>query len=274
MTKPESKKSVFRRAFANQYNYILLAGAGLFALATFSWLPLLVGAGVETLWLTLGADSSLFRRWIAIQEGKEEKEALERQAASTLSTLEPGYVARFRELEALGREIQAMAADHPSLEVALLQDEMNKLGRLLHSFLMMALMHQRLGRTIEENVETEIQRDIARYERALASETDRDVQASLRQSLALAEKRIRQHQSIESAFKVVTLKMDTLEKAFSYLRSHILGIGKREELSAEIDDLVRGVESVAQLSAETEPLIDELRGARAARAAGQPARLR
>jgi hypothetical protein len=72
---------------------------------------------------------------------------------------------------------------------------------------------------------------------------------------------------------VVTIKMDTLEKAFRYLRSHILAIGKHEELSTEIDELVLGVDSVEQLQAETDPVMDELRSARAAAAArGQKAR--
>jgi hypothetical protein len=268
MSPPERKKSLFRRAFANQYNYILLAGAGLFALATFSWLPLLVGAGLEALWLTLGADSSLFRRWVAIQETREQRKALEDKAASALQTLGPRspYVARFRQLEELGREISRMAADNPSLETSLIQEEMNKLGRLLHSFLQMAVVHQRLAEYVGENSETEIQRDLNHFERALAAETDREVQASLRQSLALAQKRMRQHAGIASAFKVVSLKMDTLEKSFRYLRSHILGISRREELTSEIDDLVLGVESVAELSAETEPLMDELRDTRAAQA--------
>lgn len=274
MSPPKRKKSLFRRAFANQYNFILLGGAGLFALATFSWLPLLVGAGVEALWLALGADTSLFRRWVDKQESAEERAALAKQAAVALAQLEPAYVARFRQLEALGQEIQQMAEENPSLETSLIQDEMSKLGRLLHSFLAMAGMHQRLSRYMGENSETEIQRDINRLERAMAGERNREVQASLRQNLALAEKRLRQQTNIAAAFKVVSIKMDTLEKAFRYLRSHILAIGKREELAEEIDGLIVGVESVEELSAETEPLMDELSGARAAAATAKSLKVR
>ena len=49
--------------------------------------------------------------------------------------------------------------------------------------------------------------------------------------------------------------------------------GKHEELASEIDDLVVGVDSVAELQAETDPVMDELRTARAAAAArGQKVR--
>jgi hypothetical protein len=92
---------LLRRAFANQYNYILLAGAGLFAIATWSWLPLVVGAGVETLWLVLGADSKPFRRWVLAQESKERQAELEEQAKQALAELGPEYIGRFEELRAL-----------------------------------------------------------------------------------------------------------------------------------------------------------------------------
>src|SRR5688500_7626234 len=224
------KKSLFRRAFANQYNYILLAGIGLFSIATFSWLPLLIGAGVEALWLTLGPDTPFFRRWVEQQESAEQREQFEQSAAAAIEGLEPGYVARFKELEKLAQEISKLAEENPSLETDLLQGEMKKLGSLLHSWLQLAAVHQRLGVHIGDHSETEIQRDINRLERALQSERSREVQASLRQNLALEQKRMKQHQQIAASFKVVTIKMDTLEKAFRYLRTHIMTIGKGSEL--------------------------------------------
>ena len=274
MSAPTRKKSLFGRAFANQYNYILLGGAGLFALATFSWLPLVVGAGVEALWLTFGPDTGFFRRWVEKQETTEARDRFARQSAAALAALDKGYVSRCRQLEELADEIHKLAEDNPSLENELIAEEMKKLGSLLNSFLQMAVVHQRLGEYIGDNSETEIQREINRLERALASERNREVQASLRQNAALEEKRMRQHQSIANAFKVVTIKMDTLEKAFRYLRSHILAISKHEELATEIDELVIGVDSVAELQAETDPLMDELRGARAAAAAAKGQKVR
>lgn len=265
MTTPRpKKKSLFRRAFANQYNFILLAGIGLFSIATFSWLPLLLGAGVEALWLTLGPDTPFFRRWVEQQESAEQREKFEKQAAAAIHGLEPGYVARFKALEGLAAEISSLAEENPSLETSLIQDEMKKLGSLLHSWLQMAAVHQRLGRHIGDNSETEIQREINQLERSLAGEKSREVQASLRQNLALEQKRMKQHQAIASTFKVITIKMDTLEKAFRYLRTHILAISKREQLTSELDELVIGVDSVAELNAEIDPLDDDLRRARAA----------
>jgi hypothetical protein len=263
------KPSLLKRAFANQYNYIFLGGAALFAVTTFSWIPLLLGAGAEALWLVLGADSSLFRRWVAVQEGKERQAEVERRAEEALASLSPSYLTRFQELQQIAEEINRLAGDNPSLETQLVRGEMDKLGKLLHTFLGMAVVHQRLARYLEEDYDTEIQRDIDRCEAALKREKSSEVAATLRQSLNLAEKRLKQHAAIESSFKVVTLKMETLEKSFRYLKSHVIAIGSQEELASEINELITGVEAVEELGAETDTMLTDIGRARAAAAARQ-----
>jgi hypothetical protein len=148
---------------------------------------------------------------------------------------------------------------------------MTKLGRLLHGFLQMAVVHQRLGGFLEAEDADEIERDIRGAEKALASEKNREVAAGLRQSLGLAQKRLQQRTRIADMHRLLGIKMGTLEKSFQYLRSHILGVGTREELAQEIDDLIVGVESVESLSEETSGLLSDLERARVARAAKQRA---
>ena len=245
------KPSLFRRAFFNQYNFILLGAAGLFSLVTFTWIPLLLGAGAEALWLVLGADSGPFKRWVAIQQNLEERERLKQRAEQSLSALEPSYRLRFQELLKVSEQIQELAKANPSLETQLIQGEMDKLGSLLHSFLDMALTHQRLGHYLADNDEGELRRDIEATERALRNEQDAQVVAGLRQSLALAQKRLKQHQSIEASFRARGIKMDTLDKSFRYLESHVVAISEREQLSQEIDELIVGVDAVSDLQTET-----------------------
>ncbi len=258
---------LFKRAFANQYNYILLGAAGAFAIATFSWLPLVIGAGVEALWLVLGADSVPFRRWVLAQETKEAQEAMVRQAETALKQLESAYVERFDELRRQSEEIQKLGEQNTSLEARLIESEMAKLGRLLHAFLQMATVHQRLERFLGESDVAEIQHEIERVQNQLRKEQNREIAASLRQNLGLAEKRLRQHTRISDMHRLLAVKMDTLEKSFNYLRSHIVGVGTREELAEEIDGLILGVESVENMSEETSGLLTDLERARVTRAA-------
>jgi hypothetical protein len=257
------KPGLYRRAFFNQYNYILLGSSVLYALATQSWLPFIVGLGAETLWLVLGADSGPFRRWAARQEEKESSDRLEKEMAGLLASLEDHHTERFRILHKKVAEIAKLAGENPGLETLLLRDEMAKLGQLLLSFLRMARMSQRLQGFLNDNLGSDIERDIARAQRALRSESDPRVQASYKQALALAQKRLRQHDQIDNAYKAIVVQMETMEKAFDYLKSHIMGIGSRDELAKELDGLVLGVASVADLEAETEEALSEMRSAAA-----------
>jgi len=256
-----AKRSLLHRAFHNQYNYILLGAAGLFSIVTFTWLPMLVGGGIEALWLVLGADSSPFKRWVAIQESLEARQDLEKRAKEALTTLEPEQLRRFKELERLSEQIQDLAKQNPSFETQMLQGEMDKLGKLLHSFLDMAVTHQRLGHYMAENDENDMRRDIEATERAMRNEQNADVLAGLKQSMALAQKRLKQHQSIEASYRLLGVKMDTLEKSLRYLESHVVAIQQKEELSQEIDELILGVDTVSEISTETEGTLADLRAA-------------
>ena len=251
MADEPKKRSLFHRAFWNQYNLILVGASALFSIATFTWIPLVLGAGVEALWLVLGADSSPFKRWVAIQEGVERREALKREAESALATLEPTYGQRFRDLLACSVRIQSLAKANPCLETSLIQTEMSKLGQLLHSFLQMALTHQRLGHYLADNDENDLRRDIEASERALRNEQNEQVLVGLRQGLALAQKRLKQHEQIEANWRALGVKMDTLDKSFRYLESHVVAISEREQLAQEIDDLIVGVDAANDLQAET-----------------------
>ena len=260
--------SLLKRAFFNQYNYILLGSAAVYSLATQSFLPIIVGLGAETLWLVLGSDSAAFRRWADRQDEKEERQRLDREMAGLLARLEERFTDRFLALRRMVEEVGRLANENKGLETMLIRDEMAKLDQLLLSFLRMATMNQRLQKFLEENLGSDIERDIARAQRALRSEEDPRVQASYKQALALAQKRLKQHDQIENAYKAIAVQMDTLEKALAYLKSHIMGIGTRDELAKELDSLVLGVATVADLEAEADEVLSDLRGAAVARQTG------
>lgn len=260
--KEEKKRkpfSLLERAFFNQYNYILLGSAALYALATQSFLPVIVGLGAETLWLVLGADSGPFRRWADCQEEKEALERLEKDMAILLAGLHEHHAERFLVLRQMVAEIGRLAVENKGIETMLLRDEMAKLGQLLLSFLRMATMSQRLQAYLDESLGSDIERDIARAQRALRSEGDPRVQASYKQALALAQRRLKQHDQIENARKAIVVQMDTLEKALGFLKSHIMGIGSRDELAKELDGLVLGVSSVAELEAAADEVLTDVR---------------
>ena len=241
------KTSLWKRAFFNQYNYILLGSTALFTLATGSWLPAVVGVGAEVLWMVLGVDTKGFRRWVGAQESKEEQQRLTQERGELLYGLEDRYTERYEALWRMTAEIRKLADENQGLETTLIQDEMAKLDQLLDSF----LQHGHLSPAALPLPEREpgLRRgagDLQQPAPAAPGGGSR-VQASLKQALSLAGKRLQKHEQIEGAWKALSVQLDTLEKSFDYLKSHILGIGTREELAAALDDLVSGVSSVSEL---------------------------
>jgi hypothetical protein len=217
--------------------------------------------------MVLGVDTPMFRRWVAKQDAKEAELRAAKERTDLLYNLADRYLDRYDALRAMATEIRKLAAENQGLETTLIQDEMAKLDQLLDSFLRMATAHQRLANYLEQNTGADVEREIAEDQRQLKRETDSRVQASLKQAISLAQKRLGKHGQIEGAWKSLSVQMDTLEKSFDYLKSHILGIGTREELAAALDDLVTGVASVSEMEATTDDLHDELKAAAAARAA-------
>lgn len=255
---PKEKDSLYRRAFFNQYNGILLGATGLFALATFSWLPLVVGVGLEALWMTFVPDSSVFRRWVGMQKSRETQEQITRDTEIILQQLDDSYGQRFLGLQHIADEILTLAKENQSLEARLVEDELQKIGKVLFSFLRMARAHQRLAHYLSESPVGEIKADIAECTSELRAAKDPRVQASLKQALSLAEKRLRQHEQIGNSARALAVQMETLEKALAYLKSHIVAVGTHEELASELDGLVLGVDSVEQMENETGDALAEL----------------
>jgi len=267
MNEPKTKSvSLLQRAFLNQYNMILLGTSGLFAATTQSWLPLIVGAGAEVLWLVLGADSSVFKRWAAIQQHREDEERLTARHVEAMKSLDPFYLQRYAGLQVTAHEISELSKENQSLEANLLDGEMNKLAELVKRYLQMAIVHQRLGSFLGETRRPSIEHDIEHCESGLAREKNSRLRSSLEQALTLAKRRLAQHEQLEASYKSLGVEMDTLEKSFAFLKSQILSVSSREELNAELDQLVNGVSTIDELDRETEQMLHELRGQRAASA--------
>ncbi|MBI3203085.1 MAG: hypothetical protein IT377_03800 [Polyangiaceae bacterium] len=258
MSRDLSLKQLYKRAVFNQYNMILLGGAGLFAATTMSVIPLIVGGGIELLWLVLGADTSFFKRWVLNQVEKEKAEALERETAGVLAKLHPNYVQCFRELQDLAATIEKLVLENPTIKNDLIKDEMKKLGQLLFTYVRMAVLHQRLAQYLTEERAAYIESAIANAKRELARETRKEVRNSLEQNLELANKRMAQHQAIDASYRTLSVRMDTLENSFRYLKSHVVGVGGHDELRQQIDGLVEGVDFVEELTNETDSVLDAI----------------
>ena len=98
----------------------------------------------------------------------------------------------------------------------------------------------------------EIEQEMSRTRQQLAGEKDLSVRVSVRQSLALAERRLSQWEHIGNTRRAVEVQLDTLEKSFSYLRSRAMTSDRAVDVSQDIDALLSQTSSVTAVEAETQ----------------------
>jgi len=245
-------ESYVARAFWNQYNVILLAGAALFSVALASFVPILVAAVAEVVWLGIGARSAAFRSWVAHRAFLERRARLEQELESSLAALDPSYRERFA---AMGRAISEilellggqMGVSRSELETATL-----KLDEVRAAFLRFSAIHQRLFRFAAETPVTDLEREVVRLREQFSGEKDLGVRVTVRQALGLAERRLQQWQQIGNTRRTVEVQLDTVEKSFSYVKSRAMGFATGPEILREIDGLLSQVSSVGAFEAETQ----------------------
>ena len=81
---------------------------------------------------------------------------------------------------------------------------------------------------------------------------------TLRQALTLGQRRLKQHEQIDSQRRALGVKISTLEMSFDYLRSHVFGGSSAEELALALDELAAGASFLPAAEAEVHASIAKL----------------
>lgn len=228
-------ESLIKHAFLNQYNLILLGGMALFALASGSVAPLLLAAVGELVWLLVGAQSAWFKSWVGGQGRLREEQSWRNKVEATATGIDPNAAARLR---LMGGAL---------LEVALLTGERNqpefsaavnvRLDSLLQSYAALAAAHQRLVRLMGAGGSDVVEAEIIRLSRALAEEKDATVRISLRQAVALSQRRLKRFEQVETLGRDLAVKMSTFESSVEFVRAELGGGEPEGEVLAALDEI-------------------------------------
>jgi hypothetical protein len=234
-----------RAALTNQYNVILVVGAVAFAAALAHWLPAIVALLGEALWLVLGPRLDTFR-------ASTDARLARAGSAKVLEALAPEYAQRVSLLQGELSEIEALCAARADLPVDQRQDLARRLRPVQQTFVSVCATHQRLKRVAAQAPISELQAEVSALHQSLATETDLGVRASLRRALNVAERRIKQFESNESAVRSLELALTTLQKSLAMLKEGAAGLSSGHELCAEVEAASSQLARAATLEAERE----------------------
>jgi hypothetical protein len=232
MTNPA--RNYVLRLFQVQYNLILVGGAALFSLASASPWPLVVALGVEVVWLGLCSGLPSVRRWVDARDAIAVEVQHEAVVKTALEGLEGEYASRVLVFEhALGELKEAGVADGVSRAGV-----QQAIAKIAAAFAKICHTHQRLGSFVATLPEAELGEELQRLKRAFTAEKDLGLRLGIKQSIALAQRRVEQREKAVSSLRNLSLRLDAVERSVSDLRSQARAMGLNADVAAGIDLLL------------------------------------
>jgi hypothetical protein len=264
-----SSGSLLKYAFRNQYNVIALLGAGGLSLALWSWIPAAAGVVGEMLWLVVAPSTKPFQRWAVAQAAGERQNQRQAQTAQAARKLDDAYTGRVNQLGQVIDEIRRLAAD-AGMNPAVFDRGGDRLQALVATFIQMAMLHQRLVRFLGSSQTSNLEEEVARLGHQMTTEKDAGVRLTMRQTLTVAQRRLKQHEQIDGTRRALEAKMQTMEMSLDYLRSQIFAGGAEADLENQLDELAATVSFLPDLEAEATATIASARAAGPHRPEGAP----
>ncbi len=259
----QKQPGIFRSFFKSPHHaWLALATIGLGFLSANPFF-LLVGAATYALCWIYFPDSSLFKRWVALQHaaqlGKTMAEAERdfRLARDRMvATLPKDLKKRFEELDEIYADIRQNLGDTTGSDLGT-QTQLHHIRGMLHSCLRLLELEAGLRRFLTmENTEEitakieDLQGDIREIESSLegapAWDDRRKVLESKRTSLASVQRRMEGSNKCGRQMELAEAELERLSEHLRLIRSELVMHGKPEAIFAHIDASMAIVENTNQ----------------------------
>lgn len=251
------RQSVITEAFWNQHNVIALGGLALLSLASESVYPLMFAAGGEVLWLAIAVNSRGFRRWVAGQIRAREEARWTSTVETVAANLDADATVRLRALGSLLVEIARACAERGNPEFSAAVGA--RLENLLRLYADLAASHRRLARLLALGGSEAIDGEISRLHRELAEEKDSTVRISLRQALALFQRRRKRYEQVETVARDLAVKIAALEASGEFVRAQVQGGEREDDVLVALDEMRAAAAFDPQSEAEAIRFLGERR---------------
>lgn len=250
-----AKPSYFKNAVLHPLNFMMLGTAATSAALTGSWIPLVVGAGAEVVWMLthrLFGGQRDFAEWRHAQSSKQDKQSQEQVLLR--SGVKETDRRRFLELDRLAKDIRGLVSDNPSLEGELLAPELDKIDGFVSAFLRAAADVARLERFAEDSDLDTLEGKVRSQQGIVDQAPSEEAKAEARQNLELLTLRLDKAVALRGEIREGRSQLNLVENTIQLLRDQIVTMRSTEELSARLEEVVETVGRVETVKRETEAL--------------------
>jgi hypothetical protein len=254
---PKKEISFVKEAFNNQYNWISLAAAGAFAVVSASFLPVLLAAGAELMYLATIPNNSRFQRLIRSRKLAEEKQQTQQSLSDLLKSLPGDLQTRYIKLAEVCGGIRANFAQLSSTSQIFVQQMDSRLEGLLHGYarlLQAAYQQRQYAKTVDP---AGIQNEITGLQKKVNTDPPK-VQDIDKKRIEILSKRLEKYQKINENRQVVEAQIAAMEDVLQLVRDQSITMRDPQQVSDQLDNLVKDVEQTEETVKQMEAIFSTL----------------
>ena len=247
----------FKEAFNIQYNWIGLGAAGAFALVGATFLPLILAAGAELIYLATVPNNSRFRRLVRSWKLAEEKQRTQQSLTDLLRHLPGDLQTRYIKLAEICGGIRANFAQLSSTSQIFVQQMDSRLEGLLHGYarlLQAAFQQRQYAKTVDPEA---IKADIASLQKKLTSDPPQ-VQDIDKKRIEILTKRLEKCQKIGENRQVIDAQIGAMEDVLQLVRDQSITMRDPQQVSDQLENLVHDVEQTEETVQQMEAIFSNL----------------
>jgi hypothetical protein len=244
-----------KEAFHWQYNRIMLFGALAFAGVSLSALPLILGAGLELIYLSTVPNNSRFQRLVRSWKFEEEKRRREKSLSAMFFELPPEMRARYANLDNTCRAIRENYKRLTATSQMFVDQMESKLEGLSQSYvrLLNSAFHHREYLRITNPAG--IQKELEQLQKDLDKEAPK-VQEINKKRIEILQKRVEKYQKIKENCQVIDAQCAAVEDVLNLIRDQSVTMHDPEQIAAHLDGLVKDVEQTEETVREVESIFE------------------
>ena len=254
---PQDKINFVTEAFHLQYNWIAMVSAGAFALVSGSFLPIILGGGLELMYLAIVPQNWRFQRLVKSWKFAEEQQKQQQKLSEMLASLQAEMQSRYVHAAQVCSAIHSNFAQFSSTSQIFLQQIDARLQGLLsgHARLLLAAAQQQ--QYVKSTEQDGIKREIASLQKALSSDPPK-VQEINKKRIEILTKRLEKFDKISENRKVVDAQCSAVEDVLMLVRDQSVTMRDPQQVSERLDSLVHDVEQTEQTVQQVEAIFSDM----------------
>jgi hypothetical protein len=240
-----------------QYNWITLAGIAGFALLSGSAFPLLLGAGLELMYLSVIPHNPRFQRLVRSWKYAEEKLRNDQRLNAMYQEIPQEMRVRYAKVDAVCNAIRQNYSRLSSTSQIFAEQMEERLQGLLQGYVRLlhaAWQHSEYLRTTDPNA---VQRELANLQKSPDADAPK-VQEINRKRIEILNKRIEKFHKIQENCAVIDAQCSAVEDVLGLIKDQSVTMRDPQQLSEHLEGLVKDVEQTEETVREVENIFDNV----------------